>query len=103
MSTAQLDGFGPAEIGERVERGAHRAAGVQHVVDQDHVDAVDVKGNIGDLDRGLFEGRAVVVAVEGDVQNAGRQFDMFEGVYFFGDALGQKNAARLHADNAEIL
>jgi hypothetical protein len=98
-----LDCFRSAEIRKRVESGAHRAAGIQHVVDKDHVDAVDVEGYIGDLDRRLSEGSTVVVAVKRDVQDAGRKFDMFEGAYFFCDALRQKNAARLHAHDAEIM
>src|SRR5262250_3645242 len=33
----ELHAARPAEVHERVERGAHRAAGVEHVVDQHHL------------------------------------------------------------------
>ena len=41
----ERDARRPAEVGELVERRANRAAGVQHVVDDDDVLAVDVHGS----------------------------------------------------------
>ena len=42
----------PAHVAQRVQRGAHRAPGVQHVVDEDHQRVVDTAGrNRGGLQR----------------------------------------------------
>ena len=65
----QLDGARAADVAQRVERGADRAAGEEHVVDEDHQRVVDAAG--GDLGRapsargGL---QAQVVAVHRDVE-----------------------------------
>ena len=48
----QLDDAGPAEVAQRVQGRAHRAAGVEDVVDQDDQGAVDAA--VGD--RGVLQG-----------------------------------------------
>ena len=70
----QLDGARPAEVDERVERGANRPAGVEHVVDQQDPPVVDRERNLGAAhDRLRPDGMAhQVVAVERDVERAGR-------------------------------
>ena len=42
----ELNRFGPAEISQRGERGAHRAAGIEHVVNQHHAGAIDGKRDV---------------------------------------------------------
>ena len=72
----ELDRSGPAELEQRVERGARGAAGEEHVVDE-HDDAA---GDVGDLGRAERRDRAQadVVAVERDVEHADRDVDAFE-------------------------
>ena len=68
----ELDGARPAEVDERVERGAGGAAGVEHVVDQDDGAVVDRERDLGAPDDRLRAHRLPhqVVAVEGDVEGA---------------------------------
>ena len=66
----ELHAAGPAEVAQRVQRRAHRAAGEEDVVDEDDQPAVDA--GVGQL-RGLQRPDAAqpeVVAVEGDVDGA---------------------------------
>ena len=64
----ELDHARPAEVGQRVERGPDRAAGEEHVVDQDHPAAVDAgRGQVGRTER-PGAAQAQVVAVERDVE-----------------------------------
>ena len=68
----QPHGAGPAEVGERVERGADGAPGEQHVVDEDDDAVVDA----GRRDVGVLDGAdrlpAQVVAVHRDVERPDR-------------------------------
>ena len=64
----QLHARGAAVVEQRLDRGAHGAAGVEHVVDDHHRAAVDVEVDV----RGVHDGRVGpardVVAVEADVE-----------------------------------
>src|SRR5438477_485132 len=71
----------PPEVRQLVERGADGAAGVQHVVDDDHVLAVDVHRDSGRPDHRPRTHGLEVVAVERDVERALRNVDLFA----FGD------------------
>ena len=71
----ELDRLRPAELGERVERGADGAAGEEHVVDEHHHPAGDVDRHLGRAER-LDLSEADVVAVEGDVERADRHVDV---------------------------
>ena len=68
----QLHRPGPAVVVEGVEGGPDRAAGEEHVVDEDDDRAVDVEGDVGDR-LGQDRPQADVVAVEGDVERADRR------------------------------
>ena len=70
-------GPGPTEITERVQRGAHRTPGVEHVVDQDHHGVVDLDRHLG---AAHHAGRlpTEVVAVHGHVQRADRDVGAFD-------------------------
>ena len=87
----ELHGAGPAEVGQRVERGPDGAAGEEHVVDEDHPAAVDAAGR--QLGRAERAGGAQpqVVAVEGDVERADGHLDVFEGADPLGQAAGQRD------------
>jgi hypothetical protein len=92
----QFDFGRPAVIEQFIERGFHRAAGEENVIDQNNRRAV----NVGrDLRRGEFLGdgmAADVVAVEGDVQGAGA------GADFPGEPLRQLHAAVGNAEQEQL-
>ena len=71
----ELDPLRAAVIEERVDRGAHGAAGEEHVVDEDDGPAGEVEVDVRGMDDRLRRGRlgADVVAVEGDVEVADRR------------------------------
>jgi hypothetical protein len=98
----QLDGARPAEIHQRVERGADRAAGVEHVVHQDHLAIVDGEWDVGSFHGRLLAGPAEVVAIEGDVDDAARDLDTLDRGRFGGEALCDLDAERAHADEHEV-
>mgnify|MGYP000213912938 CR=1 FL=1 len=88
----QLDAGGAAVVEEFVEGGLHGAAGVEHVVHEDHGGAVDV---VRDDGRREFLGDRIaadVVAVEGDVDRAraGVEAGLFQAG---GEAGGEDDAA----------
>ena len=90
----QFDHAGAAEVEQLVEGGARGTTGEQHVVDQDHVRAIDVEGDLGALRFCMQALAGVVVAVEGDVDCAQRLGDAELGM----QALGQPQAAGVDAD-----
>ena len=98
----QLHGLRPADLGERVERGTDRAAGVEHVVDEHHGLAVDAaRRDVGRHQRpGGLE--AQVVAVHGDVERADRHRDALDRGHPFGDPLGQGYAARGNPEQDQV-
>src|SRR5262245_16285708 len=49
----ELDGSRPSEVDQRVERGARRPAGVEHVVDEDYRPVVDGERDLGLADERL--------------------------------------------------
>ena len=71
----ELHPLGPAVVEERLDRGAHGAAGEEDVVDEDDGAPGEVEVDVGGVDDRLRRGRlgADVVAVEGDVDVADRQ------------------------------
>ena len=99
----ELHGAGPADVAERVERGADGAAGEEHVVDEDDQPAVDAVA--GDLGAGQRAGgpHAQVVAVHGDVERADRDLaagDLFELV---GQPAGEEDAAGRDAEEHHVV
>ena len=88
----QLHGAGPADVAQRVQGRAHRAAGVEHVVDEDDQRVVDAA--LGD--RGVLQRPrrldVEVVAVERDVQGAVRHRDAGELLDLVGEPGGQGDA-----------
>ena len=100
-STASCTAAGPAEVAQRVERGADRAAGEEDVVDEDDEPAVDAA--VGQH-RGLQRPDAAqpqVVAVEGDVDGADVDLRAGERLDAGGEAAGQRGAAGRDADEDE--
>ena len=70
----ELDALGPAVVEQRVDRGAHRAAGVEHVVHEHDGAALEREVDVGGEHNRLAVGpaRGDVVPVEGDVEIAER-------------------------------
>ena len=90
----EFDFGGAAVVEEFVESGLDGAAGEKDIVDQDDVGAVDVGREHGG--RELFgDGiTADVVAVKGDVDDAGKGFEPGgEGGEAGGETVGEENAA----------
>ena len=100
---------GPAELEERVDRGADRPARVEDVVDDDDRSPLDRERNARRAHHRLALGSPAaapnmhVVAMEGDVERAERQLDLGP----LGDeppqARRERHAARLDADERESL
>src|ERR1017187_341706 len=63
----EADRSRPAVIEQFVHRPAHRSTGVEHVVDQDDVAAVDLEWDLRRLYLWMQPGLVEIVAVEGDI------------------------------------
>src|SRR3954470_9879772 len=88
----------PAVVEELVHCSAHRAAAVEHVVDQQQLAAVDVEGDLGALGVMVQALRVVVVAVEGNVHEAKRLRQLEKRV----QPLRHPCAARVNADHGGL-
>src|SRR3954464_2923691 len=63
----ERDARRPTVVEELVHRRAHGAAGIEHVVDQQQLAAVDVEGNARALGIVVQALRVIIIAIEGDV------------------------------------
>ena len=81
----ELNRFGPSEIGQRVERRAHRAPGVEHVVDQHDAGAVERERDVAADQARVARRAAPVVAIRRNVERADRHCALAA----FGHRLGQ--------------
>ena len=99
----QRDARRPAEVGELVERGADRASGVEHVVDDHDVLAVDVDRDLRLPDDRTRSDRLQVVAIERDVERALWHVGLLAFDDRGYDLRRELNAAALNADDDEIV
>ena len=101
----QLNRLRPAEVDERVERGANRPPRVQHVVDQQNLLVVDRERDLGAADDRLRPDGVAhqVVAVERDVERAGRHLVLVDLADRARQAPGDRHAARPDADQRQLL
>src|SRR4029077_20854535 len=99
---AERDPLGASEVGELVERGAHGPSGIEHVVDDHHVLAVEVAGDPSLADDGLGPDRFEVVAIEGDIEGAAGEDYALVFLDERRDPFGQLHAAPLDADEHQI-
>src|SRR5688572_8261584 len=83
-------------IEELVHGGANRAAGIEHVVDEYERAAFDFERDVGALHVLVEPDGAVIVAVEGDVERAERNFEPQRCV----QAFGEPDAAGVDSDQA---
>src|SRR5262245_57639214 len=98
----QLHAARAPEINQLIHRGADRAARVEHVVNQNDRLAGDVCGQLGLVDDGPFADGAQVVAVERDVQRAGRDVN---AVHLFDprrQPFGQRDAPPSDSDQQHV-
>src|SRR6266850_2380616 len=94
----QRDARRPAPVEQLVHRRAHRAPGVEHVVDQQELAAVDVEGDLGALRIVMQALLVVVVAVERDVHQAERRRQRKQAV----QPLGEPGAAGIEPDHGAL-
>ncbi|ESU49622.1 hypothetical protein P376_2404 [Streptomyces sp. HCCB10043] len=99
----ELHRAGAADVAERVEGGADRAAGEEHVVDQDDQAALDpLAGDVG-AGQGARRAQPQVVAVHGDVERSDRRLpagDLFE---FVGEPTGEEHAPGRDAEQHHVV
>src|SRR5690606_9917052 len=93
------DAGGAAIVEQFIERGAHGAAAHQYVVHQHHVGVVDIKRQGGWLHFRVQAAAGEVVAVEADVQRAGRG----AAAEFAVQCLGHPGTAGMDADQQVFL
>ena len=103
IRTAKRYSLWPAEVGQLVERGAHGAARVEHVVDDDDVLAVDRPREVGRPDDGARPDRLQVVAVERDVERAARHVGLLALADAGHDARRELDAAALDSNDDEVV
>src|SRR5215216_4590452 len=101
----QLNDFGSAEVDERVERRTDRPAGIEHIIDENDLAIIDGERDLGAPDEGLRADRMPhqIVAVQRDVERAGRHVvagDLFERAR---DAPGYRHSARTDADERQVI
>ena len=94
-----------AVVEERLDRGPHRAAGEEDVVDEDDGAAGEVEVDVGGVDDRLRRRRlgADVVAVEGDVDVADRHLGAGQLADQGVQAAGDQRAASVDADDREAV
>lgn len=100
----ELDGAGTAVVHERIESGADGAAGVQHVVDEDHATTLErVAGDLGLADHGLRQARGSVVTVQRDVDGAAHRRGQLAGLLEQpSQAIRERHSGRADADEHEL-
>ena len=105
----ELDSFGPPVFEERIDRRPNGASRVEHIVDEDHRQAFELEVELRVAHERLRPARSLagahvdVVAMEGDVELA----EVELAARALGDqaaqALGERNAARVDADERDGL
>src|SRR5579871_1974162 len=89
----ELNRFGAAQIGNRAKRRAHRAAGVEHIIDEDDAFAIERKRDVA-TDETRVAGRAFfIIAVRGNIEGAGRDIGHPHFAQRFEQAFGKRSTA----------
>src|SRR5487761_2401 len=100
---AETDATRTAEIEEAIHGGAHSAARVENVIDEQKIAIVHGERNFARLDDGLRRHCGKIVAVKSDVESADRDFRFGGRANGFCETLSERNAAAADADEREIL
>jgi hypothetical protein len=98
----QLHALGAPLVEESIEGRTDGTAGVEDVVHQDDVAAIDVEADFAFFDHRARACSGEVVAIEADVEYTGIDGRLLNGLDELGDALGKGNAAALDADEANV-
>ena len=87
-------------VKERVQRGADGASGVEDVVHEDDVAAVDVEAEVARFDDRTDVAGSEIVAIKTDVEDAGFDGLFLDGLDHACDALRERDAAAFNPDQA---
>jgi hypothetical protein len=99
----ESDALGASKVGELIECGPDRPAGIQHIVDDHDAFAFKVPGEIGWAhDRPRAYGLEVV-AVEGDVEGASGDTFPFALLDELDETVSELDTTTLNADEYEII
>ena len=98
----ELHGLGAAQVNQGIERRANRAAGVEHVVDEHDVDAVDGEQHLGGIGHRV-DVTCVVIAIEADVKLANLELDALDGLDLRCKTLRDGDSAPLDADERDTV
>jgi hypothetical protein len=92
----------PAEINQLVQRRAHRATRVKHIVNQDDTAPFDIARQFRAADNRFGADRRKIVTIQSYVENAYWRALAFEVSDFVSDAIGQRDAATANTNQDEI-
>src|SRR5688572_18557395 len=92
-----------AKIRQFIHGRAHRAAGVEHVVHDHDVAAIEAERKAGLSYDGTWPNRLQVIAIQRDVERAPCDASTFAFVDESGYPLGQLDAAALDADKDQVI
>src|SRR6266850_2461793 len=92
----------PSKIDELIERGAHSATRIKHIVDQNDRAPFDVARQFGAADNRLGADSRKIVAIQSDVEDAYGRPGAFQVSDFVSDAVGQRDAATADANQKKI-
>ena len=97
----ELDAGRPAALEERLDRGANRPAGVEHVVHEHTRRSAEIEVHRGRVDDGLLGTGDDVVPVEGDVDGTERDLLPAPLLDQTGEPLRERDAAGMDADERQ--
>jgi hypothetical protein len=100
---AQEDAGRPAEVGQLIERSAHSASGITHIIDNDHsaiIDAVDRQPGLAQ--NRTRPDRRQIVAIECDVQSADWRTGSFGALDLISESISKLNASALHTNENQV-
>src|SRR6185503_18552087 len=93
---------GPSEIGKLVERGSHGTAGIEDVIDDHDVAAIDSPGNVCCADYRARTDCLEIVAIERDVERAEEDFRVLALFDEAANCARELNTAALDSNDNEI-
>jgi hypothetical protein len=91
-----------AEVGQRVERRAHRAPGVKHVIDQHHASAIERERDVAAKQARIAGRAAPVVAVGRNIERADGDRALAALGHRLGQPFGEASAAAHDTDQDDI-
>src|SRR5581483_8093067 len=92
-----------AEIDQLIQRGAHSAPSVKHIIDQDDRAVFDVAGQFGSANARLCSHRRKIVAIKGDVEDYYRRTRAFQISNLVGDAIRERHTAAAYPHHDQIM